>query len=52
MALNPKDPAVYNNLAEIYAHHGPVKKAFEYYEKAIQLNPEEPLYYHNFGTVV
>ena len=52
LALNAKDPAVYNNLAEIYAHHGPVKKAFEYYGKAIELNPHEALYYHNFGTVV
>src|ERR1051326_1189022 len=52
LSLNAKDPAVYNNLAEVYAHHGPVKKAFEYYEKAIELNPRESLYYHNFGTVV
>ena len=49
LALNPKDPAVYNNLANLYGHDGPVKKAFEYYAKAIELNPREPLYYHNFG---
>jgi tetratricopeptide (TPR) repeat protein len=29
-----------------------VKKAFEYYQKAIDLNPNEPVYYHNFGTTV
>jgi tetratricopeptide (TPR) repeat protein len=52
LALNPKDPAVYNNLANLYGHTGPVKKAFEYYEKAIELNPLEPVYYHNFGTTV
>jgi len=52
LAINSKDPAVYNNLAEIYAHHGPVLKAFDYYTKAIELNPRESLYYHNFGTVV
>jgi tetratricopeptide (TPR) repeat protein len=45
-------PSVYNNLANIYGHHGPVKKAFEFYEKAIKLNPLEPVYYHNFGTTV
>jgi tetratricopeptide (TPR) repeat protein len=52
LALDTNNPAIYNNLAEIYAHHGPVKKAFDFYEKAIQLNPREPLYYDNFGTVV
>ena len=50
--LNSRDPAVYNNLANLYGHHGPVKKAFEYYAKAIELNPIEPVYYHNFGTTV
>ena len=40
LALNPKDPAVYNNLANLYGHTGPVKKAFEYYAKAIELNPQ------------
>jgi len=52
LELDPKIPAVYNNLANIYGHEGPVKKAFEYYAKAIELNPLEPVYYHNFGTTV
>jgi len=52
LELDPKNPAVYNNLANIYGHAGPVKKAFEYYAKAIDLNPLEPVYYHNFGTTV
>jgi tetratricopeptide (TPR) repeat protein len=46
------NPAIYNNLANIYGHIGPVKKAFEFYAKAIELNPREPVYYHNFGTTV
>lgn len=50
--LDPKNPAIYNNLANIYTHSGPVKKAFEYYAKAIDLNPREPTYYHNLGTTV
>ena len=50
--LDPKDPAAWNNLANYYGHRGPVKKAFEYYAKAIELNPVEPVYYHNFGTTV
>lgn len=52
LALNSKDPAAYNNLANTYGHTGQVKKAFEYYAKAIELNPKEPIYYHNFGTTV
>ena len=52
MALDPKNPAIYNNLANLYGHTGPVKKAFEYYAKAIELNPRESIYYHNFGTTV
>ena len=52
LALNTNSPAIYNNLANIYGHIGPVKKAFEFYGKAIQLNPLEPVYYHNLGTTV
>lgn len=52
LAIDPKNPAIYNNLANICGHIGSVKKAFEYYAKAIQLNPLEPVYYHNFGTTV
>ena len=52
LALNPKDPAAYNNLANLYTHAGPIKKAFEYYGKAIELKPQEPLYYRNLGDVV
>ena len=52
LELDPKDPAIYNNLANVYGHNGSVKKAFEYYAKAIELSPFEPVYYHNFGTTV
>lgn len=48
--LDPKDAAVWNNLANYYGHNSPVAKAFEYYEKAIELNPGEPVYYQNFAT--
>ena len=50
--LDPKDPAIWNNLANYYGHRGPVTNAFEYYKKAIALDPNEPVYYHNFGTTV
>jgi tetratricopeptide (TPR) repeat protein len=52
LALDPKNPAVYNNLANLYGHTGPVKKAFEFYAKAIALNPKEPIYYDNLGTTI
>ena len=50
--LEPQNPAAWNNLANYYDHNGDAKKAFEYYTKAIELNPTEPVYYHNFGTTV
>lgn len=51
-SLDPKDPAAWNNLANIYAHIGPVEKSFPYYDEAIRLAPDEPTYQHNFGTLV
>jgi tetratricopeptide (TPR) repeat protein len=50
--LDPKNPATWNNLANYYGHNSPVTKAFEYYEKAIALAPNESVYYHNFATTV
>ncbi|MBL9173111.1 MAG: tetratricopeptide repeat protein [Verrucomicrobiales bacterium] len=50
--LDPTDPAAWNNLANVYAHIGPVTKSFPYYEEALRLNPDEPVYLHNFGTLV
>lgn len=48
--IDPRDPAVWNNLANHYGHRGPVQKAFEYYAKAIELAPDEPLYFQNLAT--
>jgi tetratricopeptide (TPR) repeat protein len=50
LELDPKNPAVYNNLAGAYSESGPAQKAFDYFSKAIELNPSEGLYYHNFGN--
>jgi tetratricopeptide (TPR) repeat protein len=47
---DPKNPAAWNNLANHYGHRGPVKKAFAYYERAIELNPNEAVYKQNFAT--
>ena len=50
--LDPKNPAVWNNLANYYGEYSPVTNAFAYYAKAIELNPTEPVYYQNFATTV
>lgn len=50
--LDPKNPAAWNNLANHYGHRSPVSKAFEYYAKAIELNPAEKTYYQNLATTV
>ena len=50
--LDPKNPAAWNNLANYYGEHGPLTNAFIDYTKAIELNPNEPVYYQNFATTV
>jgi tetratricopeptide (TPR) repeat protein len=50
--LDPNNPVTLNNLANFYGHNSPVEKAFDLYEKAISLRPQEAVYYHNYGTTV
>lgn len=50
--IAPKNPASWNNLANYYGHRGPVSKAFEYYGKAIELDPNESVYYHNLAVTI
>lgn len=50
--LDPKNPAVWNNLANYYGEFSPVTNAFAYYAQAIKLDPAEPVYYQNFATTV
>lgn len=52
LTITTNNPDVYNNLANIYGHIGSVRQAFDFYERAIALNPAEPVYFHNFGTTV
>ena len=49
--LAPDNPAVWNNLANYYEEHN-VKKALEYYSKAISLDPGQSVYYHNLAVCV
>jgi tetratricopeptide (TPR) repeat protein len=51
-ALDPSNPAAWNNLANYYGHRGPTTNAFICYAKAIELNPRESVYYHNFAVTV
>jgi tetratricopeptide (TPR) repeat protein len=50
--VDPKNPASWNNLANFYGHNGDVQKAFEYYARAIELDPAEPVYCQNLATSV
>ena len=50
--LDPKNPVAWNNLANYYGHNGPVTNAFACYVKALELQPGESLYPHNFATTV
>jgi len=52
LQLDPKNPAVWNNLANYYGEFSPVTNAFKDYAEAIRLNPQEPVYYRNFATTV
>ena len=50
--LDPRNPAAWNNLANHFGHYGPVTNALSYYAKAIELRPDEPVYYQNLATTV
>ena len=50
--LNPKNPAVWNQLANYFGEHGELTNSFASYTEAIRLDPTEPIYYQNFATTV
>ncbi len=50
--IDPGNPAAWNNLANWHGHNGDVKKSFEYYARAMELEPTEPVYVQNFATTV
>lgn len=50
--IDPKNPAVWNQLANYYGHNGELTNAFAHYTEAIRLEPTEPIYYQNFATTV
>jgi tetratricopeptide (TPR) repeat protein len=50
--LDPKNPAAWDNLANYYGEHGPTTNAFASFAKAIELDPNESVYYQNLALVV
>jgi len=50
--LDPKNPAVWNNLADYHSRHGPTRLAFECLDEAIRLKPGEPVYHRNLATLL
>ncbi len=50
--LDPKNPAVWNQLANYFGEFGELTNAFAGYTEAIRLEPSEPVYYQNFATTV
>ena len=50
--IDPKNPAVWNQLANYYGEFGELTNAFAHYTEAIRLDPTEPIYYQNFATTV
>ena len=52
LELDTNNAAIYNNLAGRYGESGPVDKAFQYFSKAIEISPNEPVFYHNFADVL
>jgi tetratricopeptide (TPR) repeat protein len=50
--LDPTEPAAWNNLANWYAHNGPVTNAFKYYLKALELRPHEAVYFENLAITL
>src|SRR5665213_926302 len=50
--LDPKNPAVWNQMANYYGEYGELTNAFADYAEAIRLDPAEPVYYQNFATTV
>lgn len=50
--IDPKNPAVWNQMANYYGENGELTNAFAGYTEAIRLDPTEPVYYQNFATTV
>ncbi len=50
--IDPRDPDAWRRLAHYYSHIGEIKKSFQCYAKAIELDPTEPVYYQDYALTV
>jgi tetratricopeptide (TPR) repeat protein len=50
--IDPRDPDAWRRLGNYYAHLGEIKKSFQCYAKAIELDPTEPVYYQDYAVTV
>ncbi|HVM60504.1 MAG TPA: tetratricopeptide repeat protein [Verrucomicrobiae bacterium] len=50
IAVDPREPYAYNDIANIYGHEGQAAKALRYYQTAIDLEPHEPVFRFNWAT--
>jgi tetratricopeptide (TPR) repeat protein len=50
IAIDPQNALAYNDLANDYGHNGHADKALRYYQKAIDLEPTEPIFRFNWAT--
>lgn len=50
IAIDPREPYAYNDLANIYGHEGQAAKALQYYQTAIDLAPTEAVFRFNWAT--
>lgn len=51
-ALEPDLAVIKNQIGNHHAEEGEYKEAAEYYEAAIKLEPKEPLYHYQLGTLL
>jgi tetratricopeptide (TPR) repeat protein len=50
--LAPTNPSPWNALGNYYRNSGQAAKAFEFYGKAIELDPKQGVYYHNLAATL
>ncbi len=50
LVADPREAYAYNSLANDYGHNGQADKALRYYQKAIDLEPTEPVFRFNWAT--
>ena len=50
LEIDARNADAHHNLACRYTENGQVKKAFDFFSKAIELNPGDAVYYYNFAN--